>query len=782
MIGIDHFFQIGRTARGFAGLATDLRSRLDLLAFGEIFQNLRGDVVIQIFVIIVVDLDHRRVGAIAHALDFGQREQAVRRRLALGHALVLARRHHVITAAQHAGRGAANLHMIASDRREIVHGVEGRNFVGAHIRHVEIGSDIFDHRNRQPALADTDTVEDVAADTGADTVDDVASDTATDTATDVATDASEDTAEDVPPPCEAALIHGEGEPLVQVNECGTLTYGLYAAQGESNAVHRLPDWSWAGYRRGGVALPDVPAVRTVAPGDGDDRARIQAAIDEVSALPLDGDHRGAVVLDAGTYQLDDSLQISASGVVLRGAGQGADGTVLVATRRAQHSVIRVQGSGSGFGEVDDTRTDIVSTYVPVGARSFDVASTAPFSIGDTVGVVRTPNDAWITALGMAPFGWTASGYTVTHERVITAIDGDTITVDIPLVDAITDTYGGGELFVADMSSRIAEVGVEDLRIVSEYDGDDDENHAWNAVELRRATDSWVRRVTVVHLGYAAVSFTAQASFNTVEEVAYLDPVSQVTGGRRYAFNVSGGIGNLFQRCYSSQARHDFVTGSRVTGPNVWLDCYSHASSNDDGPHHRWATGMLLDNVVSRFQHVENREDSGTGHGWSGAQTLFFNTLAEGIRCDAPTGSMNWVIGSVGAQQEGGWNPSEPFGWWESHGTPVEPRSLYLAQLHDRLGASAVEAITTPHQREGRIWTQLRNWAGDGLLADADTTGGLPCADGILSGDICCAASCGSCGGTGCGSRPGGASSCCTGSIRDSGRSCDAYEPPCVVTP
>mgnify|MGYP004153189883 CR=1 FL=1 len=54
--------------------------------------------------------------------------------------------------------------------------------------------------------------------------------------------------------------------------------------------------------------------------------------------------------------------------------------------------------------------------------------------------------------------------------------------------------------------------------------------------------------------------------------------------------------------------------------------------------------------------------------------------------------MNWTVGCVGAMNEGGWTTAEPFGWWESHGTPVEPRSLYLAQLRDRLGEAAVEDV------------------------------------------------------------------------------------------
>lgn len=263
----------------------------------------------------------------------------------------------------------------------------------------------------------------------------------------------------------------------------------------------------------------------------------------------------------------------------------------------------------------------------------------------------------------------------------------------------------------------------------------------------------------------------------------LQPVSVITGGRRYSFNLSGGTGNLFQRCYSEEARHDFVSGARTTGPNVWLDCYSRDSYADDGPHHRWATGLLFDNLASRYLHVENRQDSGTGHGWSGAQTLFWNGVAEGVRCDTPRGAMNWTIGSMGEEEEGQWAPEEPPGWWESHGDPVEPRSLYLQQLRDRLGSDAVRAVTTAEQRQGRIWRHLITWAGEGRLSDVTASGGDPeCSAGLEAGLACCATSCGSCGGSGCGSRPGGAEACCSGTIGRSGRSCHAFEAPCILDP
>src|ERR1700728_328337 len=56
---------------------------------------------------------------------------------------------------------------------------------------------------------------------------------------------------------------------------------------------RIPDFSSAGYRGGGIALPSVRVQRTVSPSAHDDTAAIQKAIDEVSVMPLQGGFRGA---------------------------------------------------------------------------------------------------------------------------------------------------------------------------------------------------------------------------------------------------------------------------------------------------------------------------------------------------------------------------------------------------------------------------------------------------------------------------------------------------------
>ncbi|MEE2903244.1 MAG: hypothetical protein VYC39_13000 [Myxococcota bacterium] len=575
-------------------------------------------------------------------------------------------------------------------------------------------------------------------------------------------------------------IVGNGAPLATLNNAGNLEYRRYANQGQTSEANILPDFSYAGYQGGGVAIPDVAVQETLSPVTGDNLAQIQAAIDRVSQLTPDSNgFRGAVLLTRGQYDLSDTLTISTSGVVLRGEGQDANGTILVATRRAQHNLIELRGAGNGFNEISGTRVRITTATVAVGSTNFQVESNHQFNQGDTVVILRTPNQHWIDTLGMGPYGWTPNSYRIGHERIITQVDGTRIWINIPIVDTIESDFGGGSVFAANMNGRLSNTGVEDLRLVSEYTGSTDEDHAWVGIWLNRVTNSWVRRVTVKHFGFAAVRIRGESNFNSVEDTAMLDPISQISGGRRYPFVVDDGLGNLFQRCYSREGRHNFVTGSRVTGPNVWLDSLAVQSNSDDGPHHRWATGLLFDNTSGGPLNVQNRTTSGTGHGWAGAQTLFWNASATTMICDSPIGAMNWTIGSNGTRRQSSYSPNEADCWTESHGTAVLPRSLYLQQLEDRLGSAAVEAITLPAQRVGSIETYLENWAGESRL-DALLQPDPMCSRGVRSGQTCCANSCGTCGGTGCSQRPGGAESCCSGRIQMTARSCASFPPPCVL--
>jgi len=513
----------------------------------------------------------------------------------------------------------------------------------------------------------------------------------------------------------ASLLNGQVSSLIYEDTEGALQYAGYANEGQANADNLMVDFSHAGYQGGGVPIPWVPVEVALDPdpSGGDDYARIQAAIDTVSARPLSSaGFRGTVLLRAGAYRVSETLQVNASGVVIRGEGQGTDGTVITFTATVQDDLFEFSGS-SGWTQVGDA-VAITQAVVPSGTRSFTVASTAGLAVGDRLMVRRTPNQAWIDLLGMGSFGWTPEGYVSDTPRVITAIEGDTITVDAPLVHAIESAYGGGEVFTYQFDGAIREVGIERIRLESAYTSDTDEQHGWNAVKFRQVENGWARQVTARYFGFSCIDVNWRCQYITVEDCAQLDPKSITTGGRKYSFNLDDASFVLMQRCFARGGRHDFVTGSKVPGPNVFLDGLAVNTQNDTGPHHRYAEGTLFDNIKAGQIHVQNRKSSGTGHGWAGAQTVFWNCEASGLICDTPKAAMNFAIGCVGNKNEGSWAPEEPFGIWESEQVPVTPRSLYFRQLQEREGTYAIKMVASESQLSGNIWNELAAWAGEGM--------------------------------------------------------------------
>jgi len=471
----------------------------------------------------------------------------------------------------------------------------------------------------------------------------------------------------------------------------------------------IPDFSNCGYMGGGVKLPLVPERASVGPVDGDARSAIQAAIDKVSAMPPDKNgFRGAVLIKKGIYKVDGPLVIKTSGVVLRGEGQDEKGTVLVATQKKQHSLIEIKGQSFG-GKPKGASHRIADNYVPVGSHTFKLDSTKGLIVGDHIIVRRIGNKDWIHEIAMdriTPRASDPSGtkqwepFNMDFDRFITHIDGDRVTIDAPIVCAIEQRWGGGEVLAFESTERISQVGIENLRGDSEFDRGvikeiggakekyfADEQHGWDFISFNAAENVWVRDITAVHFGYSAVNI-GQAKWVTVQDSKCLDMVSEITGSRRYSFNIDGQQ-CLVQRCAVETGRHSFVVGGRVCGPNVFLNCKATKQYATSEPHHRWSVGGLYDNVSADMA-IQDRQWMGSGHGWAGANYVAWN--CEGpLVCQRPPTAQNWAIGQIGEKQPGAFAP-RPDGYWESQGHHVEPRSLYLQQLKDRLGITALSNI------------------------------------------------------------------------------------------
>jgi hypothetical protein len=319
----------------------------------------------------------------------------------------------------------------------------------------------------------------------------------------------------------------------------------------------------------------------------------------------------------------------------------------------------------------------------VGARTFRVKDASAFRVGDDILVCRAGNQAWIDALGMNEVN-TWEPYTMKFQRVVMAVTGTEVTVDAPIVNAIDKRWGGGYLVRYSFPGRLQHVGVEGLRLDSVYASPTDHAHAWKFVSISKAQNVWVRDCTALHLAYTAVEIKNTAKWVTVQDTKCLDMISEIEGGLRYPFAVIGQL-CLVQRCVARGGRHDFVMQYWVPGPNVFLDCRSEKPLSESGPHQRYATGTLYDNVHTDRLTAVKRGRSGSGHGWTGAHVVFWNCTARSMRVQRPPTAQNFAIGCAVEEADGS-------GYWESPNVPVAPRSLYLQQLEERLGREAPRNI------------------------------------------------------------------------------------------
>ena len=495
--------------------------------------------------------------------------------------------------------------------------------------------------------------------------------------------------------------------------------------------NKIPDFSNAGYKGGGVAIPYVPIKETVWPVKGDNVSNVQAAIDRVSALPLDAHgFRGTVLLKMGFYQLDKPLYIKASGVILRGEGMSDLGTILFGKtipatpvqgqgpgRGGRPALINIMGD-SGVVAQEETKQLITDNYVPVGANSVNVVSAKAFKKGDRVIIRRYGNEEWIKEIGLDSTSvgrnrWRA--FTITYDRVITDIKGNSITVDAAIFTAIETRWGGGDV-VRFIDKRIEQVGVENLRGVSEYDpavrtknygnmdrdkldpkyqyqGEEyfsDENHYSNFINLTNAKNGWIRNMTALHFVSSVVQANAGTKWITVQDCESREPVSVRAGGRRFTYQMNGQF-CLVQRCLSQKGRHSFVLQGAEASGNVFLDCKAVNPYSTSEPHNRWSNGVLYDNVkaplTARFWDYII--------GWAGANIVFWNCEGDFLIQQPPT-AQNYSFGHIGINavifNAGLQDLTKRNGHVESMDKHVTPRSLYLTQLKERLGIDAIKNI------------------------------------------------------------------------------------------
>lgn len=488
----------------------------------------------------------------------------------------------------------------------------------------------------------------------------------------------------------------------------------------------LHDFSYAGYRRGEVPIPDTPpgAVYDVtqAPysadptGVSDATSEIQQAIDDAGAAG-----GGIVYLPPGTYNVapqggnDYALRIRDSGVVLRGAGPGTTVVHNTATYMRQKEVIKFRPSTGDWEDALGGTTTLLTSDLTLPTTVIPVASVSGFTIGEYV-VLRTDATAGFAAdHGMTGL-WDSSIDGVMFYRRIVDIDtgAKTLTIDIP-TRYWMKTRDNARVYK--VASPIEEAGIEDLSISMAENttpgfGDSDysvpgkgayEVHNSHMLEFYHALNCWARRVDSyrhpgnpgdVHM--LSMGILMQRSRGvTVQDCVMQKPLYKGGGGNGYMFRLRGSD-CLVRDCEAIDGRHNYTFFSLYTSGNVVHRSIGRTPRYSSDFHGHLSMANLFDVMTMDGDWLQGvyRPFGTVIHGHTTTEAVYWNTFGTASGKDNIVESRAWgwgyIIGTRGPKNgvdRGTADGTAPEDFLEGQGLgdTLDPESLYTDQLARRLG-------------------------------------------------------------------------------------------------
>jgi hypothetical protein len=442
---------------------------------------------------------------------------------------------------------------------------------------------------------------------------------------------------------------------------------------------------------GEVPIPDPPVVAEVsdygAVGDGvaDDTEAFERALAEAG--------EGAIFVPPGRYRVTRPLEIRRSNRVLRGAGR--DETVLFFPRplfevlgRGRHGGPWGWSWGGAFlrviGEFEEG-PELARVTAPArrGQHRVRVSSTEHISAGQWVRVVQTESDgslsdhlhAGCTFVGtctIAEPGFRSMDWVVRVERV----EGRSLDFGRPLRLDLRPEWSPR---IYPFLPSVEDVGIEHLTV--EFPTTPKPTHhkdrGYNAIELQRVFNGWVRNVRVVN-------FDNAIHFWYSRYVTGRELLLEGRGGH-YGLGMGGSQDSLMTRfTLRNISFHDLSLAnlangcvfSRGRGPHMNFD------------HHR---GAAYENLFSKLQVGDSWEnyrlwkcsDTRSGH-FTAARETFWNIRPQAKKNFIPLWPQINVIGPVIQMRRERSDLDGMKPWIES--IRPRPADLHSAQLARRLEA------------------------------------------------------------------------------------------------
>ncbi|GAA3571409.1 DUF7594 domain-containing protein [Snuella lapsa] len=494
----------------------------------------------------------------------------------------------------------------------------------------------------------------------------------------------------------------------------------------------LPDYSYAGYMRGEVAIPETfaypvfdvtdAAYGAVPNDENSDQVAIQAAIDAAEA-----NGSGVVFFPPGEYLVNTDpnntspITINSSNIILKGSGSTPGGTII-----NMKNYMRLPSGVSSW------HNNPMFIFEPVNASITDSTTiTQNSNRGDNFIYVSKPqifqNEKYCRLVmdantaanndyldGKTPRSvWTSiinNGVALyeTHEIESVDMPNKKIYFKDPIVDNINSTYN----WEAQVLPVLEHCGFEDIHFKANFTEsfvhhkDYIHDYGWKALKMKRVAHSWVRRSRFTNVSNSA-KITGSSYASSIVNIL-------VDGNSGHALSVvDGGSSRILQGLIwdntSSGQWHGADMSGKACGSAVWrvdaqkgkgmdlhasmprtnlVDLYTMTNVSGAGgsyvnlPNH--LTGLTMWNV-ERTSTNATTVDLWKDCGGNYCGLAVVNPIIVGYH---GTASTTFVQSNVKYE--------------ESNGTKVNIESLYEAQLEYRLGSKPAWVNTAIDQ-----WNILR---------------------------------------------------------------------------
>lgn len=496
---------------------------------------------------------------------------------------------------------------------------------------------------------------------------------------------------------------------------GAVESKLWSDYASNSSENILPDFSYAGYKCGEVAIPSVESLNlksfditdygAVANDGKSDRKAFEKA---VKAVKSNGG--GIIYIPEGVFDLhakgdpDKTILIETSNTIIKGAGRDKS-KILMSAPNPPSDPKKMWSSPNmiDFKPRGEERkiTEVVAD-APRGAFSVEVKSAKRLKAGDWVNLTMVNNDRELLEMEMGclcddlkhPKSEIINvGVWVEDYHEIKSVDGNIVTFYEPLLYGVESRWG----WVLNSYPHLTNVGIEDITFEGDCVADFVHHRSWEddgaykPISMVRVVDSWVRRVD-----YVSVSATTRFSMSARSSAHDI----KISGKRGHSSICSQGSSRIFiGKVIDTADAHDIEcagqwhaagVAKRSLGAVIWSNEWGVDANFES--HAGQPRTTLIDDTKGGFLRLRQ----------GGAESQLPNHLNELVI---------WNFEATATETD------RPWQWWdsetiwtrflpatvvgfhgkeiifepsqlvieESHGEPVEPRSLYEAQLKRRLG-------------------------------------------------------------------------------------------------